>query len=93
MAKDLLKIDFSPPAEAPEEFKVVAFNAEVKKKQSEPLLSVCVIISTQATVLRLRCQSTAESGLPDCQTSLLQLHASIHREILSKCTLVACSRP
>ena len=42
MAKDLLKIDFSPPAEAPEEFRVVAFNAEVKKKQSEAL-APCIV--------------------------------------------------
>ena len=44
IAQDLLQIDFSPPEEAPEEFKAVAFYEEpkqIKPGLSGALLSIC----------------------------------------------------
>ena len=39
VAKDLMKIDFSPPSEAPEEFRALTFTAPpMKKGQGKPAL-------------------------------------------------------
>lgn len=39
VAKDLMKIDFSPPSEAPEEFRALTFAAPpMKKGQGKPAL-------------------------------------------------------
>ncbi len=74
VAKDLLKIDFSPPAEAPEEFTTVAFNAEVKKRPSKLHLVSFFLnhLVTRPPSAALCKDLPLKYASPDCHASTLQ---------------------
>ena len=51
VAKDLLKLDFSSPEEAPEEFRAVTFNAPPAKKGMRMPSLTALEIQTQGSIV------------------------------------------
>lgn len=93
VAKDLLKLDFSSPMDAPEEFRAVTFNAPPAKKgmrmpsltaleiqtQGGPsCLSVLLNLSPVGVFVKFRHKLVP---LPDCAPPFVMCYCSPHFEI------------